>query len=183
MKPHQAKVATKTPSARLNRAAPSRRSSAGRSLTSEPIRRTPRAHEVANTQPRAAHHPQQPGLLLFDGGKLAGARGAAGRSGPSAGAGGAVRPRPAEPPDLAVLVPRAVPLGAGVVRVAIPATVPELRRISADFRPFRGVYAARPARRLPRCPRHSGKARFRPRTGPSRSVGSGQGLTPRGPPG
>ncbi len=39
--PHQAKVAMKTPSARLNRAAPSRRSSGARSLTSWPIRRTP----------------------------------------------------------------------------------------------------------------------------------------------
>jgi hypothetical protein len=41
------------------------------------------AHEVADAQPCSAHYPQQPGLVLFDGGELAGPRrtGAAGPPG------------------------------------------------------------------------------------------------------
>ena len=139
--PHHAKVATKTPRARLNRAAPSRRSSGARSLTSWPTRRMPAPITWAMPSQAPASTRTTQGWC---GSTTANCRvravavvlpavpPAAPRGRADLDAAG-LDPRPGELPDL----PLAFPLGAGEVRVAIPATVPDAGSKTPNFRAVR----------------------------------------------
>src|SRR5688500_16415334 len=135
----------KMPSARLNRAAPSRRSSAGTSLTSWPILRTPPPTRwpIPSQAPPTTRRSQGSRCSTAGSRRVRGlaeepvVRPVLDAAEPA--------PRPAAEPALPPEVPPELPLDADVVRVAILATVPEPGLISADFRAFRGLHVAAPA--------------------------------------
>ena len=169
------------PRARLNRAAPSRRSSGARSLTSWPIRRTPppttwpmpsqapaapRAAATAGRCSTAASWRVRAVPVRAGGPAGFGCRGAGAAAGGAAGfaAGGSG------------------PLGAEVVRVAIPATVPESGRNPRISGPAAG-YVAGPGTHK-RLPVRRKRARLRTREGRlGRERWRQPVLRPPGPPG
>ena len=150
-KPHQAKVATKTPERQVEQGGAVAAVLGGEvaDVVADPA--DAGADDVGDAQPGTGQQPAPARAVGFDGGQLPGPRGACGSAAVPCGwadldAAGP-EPRPGELPDL----PLEFPLGAEEVRVAIPATVPDAGPKTPDFRASAGImlpagHAKRPSR-------------------------------------